>query len=71
MPLPHREGDIFSGYVPGLKPGQLYGYRAHGPYQPMQGHRFNPNKLLLDPYCQADRRHGEVGQCALWLHDRP
>ncbi|WP_377293760.1 glycogen debranching protein GlgX [Rhizobium sp. SG2393] len=58
MPLPHREGDIWSGYVPGLKPGQLYGYRVHGPYDPQNGHRFNPNKLLLDPY--AKQIAGEV-----------
>src|SRR5690606_2599388 len=36
--------------VPGLKPGQLYGYRVHGPYEPGKGLRFNPNKLLIDPY---------------------
>ena len=40
-------------YVPGLAPGQLYGYRVHGPYEPEQGLRFNPNKLLLDPYAKA------------------
>jgi len=42
--------NIWHAYLPGMKPGQLYGYRVHGPYQPMQGHRFNANKLLLDPY---------------------
>ncbi|HEY4975635.1 MAG TPA: glycogen debranching protein GlgX, partial [Steroidobacteraceae bacterium] len=40
-------------YVPGVQPGQLYGYRAHGPYEPEQGHRYNANKLLLDPYARA------------------
>lgn len=44
---------IWHAYVPGLKPGQLYGYRVHGPYEPENGHRFNPNKLLLDPYARA------------------
>jgi isoamylase len=39
--------------VPGLRPGQLYGYRVHGPYEPLHGHRFNPNKLLIDPYARA------------------
>jgi glycogen operon protein len=39
--------------IPGLKPGQLYGYRVHGPYEPQNGHRFNPNKFLLDPYAKA------------------
>ncbi|MBB3978889.1 glycogen operon protein [Rhizobium azooxidifex] len=52
MALPKREGDIWSGYVAGLKPGTVYGYRAHGPYDPSAGHRFNPNKLLLDPYAK-------------------
>jgi len=41
------------GYIKGLKSGQLYGYRVHGPYEPENGHRFNPNKLLLDPYARA------------------
>lgn len=48
--LPERTGDIWHGYVAGLKPGAVYGYRAHGAYAPDQGHRFNPHKLLLDPY---------------------
>ncbi|WP_043605379.1 glycogen debranching protein GlgX [Novosphingobium sp. Rr 2-17] len=52
LEMPSREGSIFSGYIHGIRPGQLYGYRAHGPYEPEQGHRFNPNKLLLDPYAR-------------------
>ena len=40
-------------YIPGLKPGQLYGYRVYGPYEPQNGYRFNPNKLLIDPYAKA------------------
>ncbi|PTM94169.1 glycogen debranching protein GlgX [Mycoplana dimorpha] len=52
LPLPKREGDVWSGYVAGLQPGTLYGYRAHGPYDPARGHRFNHNKLLLDPYAK-------------------
>ncbi|CAG5067596.1 Glycogen operon protein GlgX [Dyadobacter sp. CECT 9623] len=44
---------IWHVYVPGLEPGQLYGYRMHGPYEPENGHRFNPNKLLIDPYAKA------------------
>ena len=50
--LPEYTDEIFHGYVEGLKPGQLYGLRAHGPYEPENGHRFNPNKLLLDPYAR-------------------
>ena len=48
--LPERSDDIWHGYLPDVSPGQLYGYRVHGPYEPEQGQRFNPNKLLLDPY---------------------
>lgn len=44
---------IWHCYIPGLSPGQLYGYRVQGPYDPANGHRFNPNKLLLDPYAKA------------------
>jgi glycogen operon protein len=52
LPLPKREGDIWSGYIAGIGPGTVYGYRVHGPYDPQAGHRFNPNKLLLDPYAK-------------------
>jgi isoamylase len=44
--------EVWHGYVPGLKPGQLYGYRVHGPFAPESGHRFNPHKLLIDPYAK-------------------
>jgi glycogen operon protein len=48
--LPERTGPVWHGYLAGLPVGTLYGYRAHGTYAPEYGHRFNPNKLLLDPY---------------------
>src|ERR1700761_2813196 len=51
--LPEYTNQIWHGYLPGVKPGQVYGYRVHGPYEPENGHRFNPNKLLLDPYAVA------------------
>ncbi|PSQ93113.1 MAG: glycogen debranching enzyme GlgX, partial [Bacteroidetes bacterium QH_2_63_10] len=51
--LPERTGPMWHGYVVNLRPGQLYGYRVHGPYDPANGHRFNPNKVLLDPYAKA------------------
>ena len=51
--LPEYTNEIWHGYIPNLQPGQLYGYRVHGPYAPNEGHRFNPNKLLLDPYAKA------------------
>ncbi|AKJ68444.1 glycogen operon protein GlgX [Pandoraea thiooxydans] len=52
VPLPARSGDIWHGYLAGASPGLLYGYRAHGPDAPWLGHRFNPAKLLLDPYAR-------------------
>ncbi|MDJ1006900.1 MAG: glycogen debranching protein GlgX [Paracoccaceae bacterium] len=55
--LPERDGGVWHGHVSGVKPGQLYGYRAHGPYRPDDGHRFNPNKLLIDPYARALTGH--------------
>ena len=48
--LPEYTDEVWHGYLPDVRPGQLYGYRVHGPYEPQAGHRFNPNKLLLDPY---------------------
>jgi isoamylase len=51
--LPEYTDEIWHGYVPGVAPGTIYGYRVHGPYEPEQGHRFNPNKLLLDPYARG------------------
>jgi len=53
LPLPERTGPVWHGYLPNLRPGQLYGYRVWGPYWPQAGHRFNPRKLLLDPYARA------------------
>ena len=50
--LPERTEDVWHGYLNDVAPGQVYGYRVHGPYEPEHGHRFNPNKLLLDPYAK-------------------
>lgn len=50
--LPDKTGPVWHGYVPGLAPGQHYGYRVHGPFNPAEGHRFNPRKVLLDPYAR-------------------
>lgn len=50
--LPVRENNIWHIYLEGVKPGQVYGYRVYGPYDPVRGKRFNPNKLLLDPYAK-------------------
>ncbi|MEM7693907.1 MAG: glycogen debranching protein GlgX [Pseudomonadota bacterium] len=51
--LPEYTHDVWHGYLPDVRPGQPYGYRVHGPYEPDAGHRFNPNKLLIDPYARA------------------
>ncbi|MEZ5818754.1 MAG: glycogen debranching protein GlgX [Hyphomicrobiaceae bacterium] len=55
IPLPENTDEVWHGHVPGLKPGQLYGYRVHGPWAPDAGHRFNHHKLLLDPYAKAHK----------------
>ncbi|MDE2397608.1 MAG: glycogen debranching protein GlgX [Burkholderiales bacterium] len=50
VPLPGRSDDVWHGYLPSARPGLIYGFRAHGPWRPDRGQRFNPNKLLLDPW---------------------
>jgi glycogen operon protein len=51
--LTEHEEFVWHAYLPDVRPGQLYGYRVHGPYTPGEGHRFNPAKLLIDPYAKA------------------
>lgn len=58
--LPEQTEHVWHGYLPDLRPGQLYGFRAHGPHQPNKGHRFNANKVLLDPYAKA------IGRDLIW-----
>ena len=53
IPLTEVDGFVWHGYLPDIGPGQRYGYRVHGPYEPRRGHRCNPAKLLLDPYGKA------------------
>ncbi len=60
--LPECTYQVFHGYFPDLRPGQLYGFRVHGPYEPKQGLRFNPHKILLDPYAKV------IGRDLTW-HD--
>ena len=60
IPLPERTYRVWHGYFPDLKPGQLYGYRVHGPYDPGRGFRFNAKKVLLDPYARA------IGRTLVW-----
>jgi isoamylase len=58
--LPECTDMVFHGYLPDLEPGQLYGFRVHGEYKPQEGKRFNPNKVLLDPYAKA------IGRDVIW-----
>jgi isoamylase len=60
--LPEHTDQVWHVYLPDAQPGQLYGYRVHGPYEPAKGHRFNPNKLIIDPYAKA------IGRDLQW-HD--
>src|SRR5437764_13231539 len=53
VPIHESTGYVWHCYIPGVKLGQLYGYRVHGAYEPEHGDRFNPNKLLIDPYARA------------------
>jgi isoamylase len=53
IPLTEQTDQAWHAYLPEIRPGQRYGYRVHGPYEPATGHRFNPAKLLLDPYAKA------------------
>jgi glycogen operon protein len=53
IPLAERDGFVWHAQLPDVRPGQLYGYRVHGPWAPQEGHRFNPAKLLVDPYARA------------------
>jgi glycogen operon protein len=55
--MPEQTRQVWHCYLPDVRPGQLYGYRVHGPYEPGQGHRFNPAKMVLDPYAKAIGRN--------------
>jgi isoamylase len=55
--LPEYTDEVWHGFVPDARPGTVYGYRVHGPYEPQNGLRFNPNKLLIDPYAKARAGH--------------
>jgi len=62
LDLPEVDGFVWHGYVPYIQPGQRYGFRVHGPYDPENGHRCNPSKLLLDPYAKAIEGQAENDQ---------
>src|SRR5260370_11907742 len=54
--LPEYTDEVWHAYLPGARPNLLYGYRVYGPFDPSNGHRFNPNQLLIDPYAKALQR---------------
>jgi isoamylase len=62
LSLPAPIDHVWHAYLPDVRPGQLYGYRVSGPYAPAQGHRFNPHKVVLDPYAKAIGREGRWGK---------
>ena len=62
VPLTEVDAFVWHCYLPNIGPGQRYGYRVHGPYDPATGHRCNPSKLLLDPYAKAMDGQIEWGQ---------
>jgi isoamylase len=66
--LPEVTGFCWHGYLPDVGPGQRYGYRVHGPYEPENGHRCNPNKLLIDPYAKAIEGQVEWDEAVFGYH---
>ena len=66
--LPEVTAWCWHGYVPGVQPGQRYGFRVHGPWDPEHGHRCNPAKLLLDPYARAIEGHVEWNEAVFPYH---
>ncbi|HEX5523053.1 MAG TPA: glycogen debranching protein GlgX [Pedococcus sp.] len=68
LDLPEVDGFVWHGFLPGLQPGQRYGFRVHGPYDPAKGHRCNPAKLLLDPYAKAIDGQGDGDESLFSYH---
>jgi isoamylase len=63
IPVKEYTDKVWHAYLPDVLPGQLYGYRVHGPYEPARGHRFNPNKVVLDPYAKL------IGRNVTWADE--
>jgi glycogen operon protein len=68
MSLREQRDMVWHGYVSGVHPGQLYGYRVHGPYEPKEGHRFNPDKIVPDPYAKAIGRPLQWGDFEMFVY---
>src|SRR5262249_42956756 len=63
IPLNEYTDKVWHAYLPDVLPGQLYGYRLHGPFEPTRGHRFNPSKVVLDPYAKS------IGRDVQWADE--
>src|SRR5947207_5955756 len=70
IPLTEQTDMVWHGYLPDVRPGQLYGYRVHGPYDPEKGHRFNPNKIVLHPYAKSIGRSVQRDDSIFGYHIR-
>ena len=70
IPVTEHTDQVWHVFLPDVRPGQLYGYRVSGPYDPERGMRFNSSKLLLDPYAKAIAGRGELGGRNVWLRRR-
>ena len=68
--LPEYTDEVWHGYLPDARPGTIYGYRVHGPYDPRNGHRFNPQQAAARPLRQGLCRRAALGQLPVRLHDR-
>jgi len=68
--LRERTDQVWHCYLPDVRPGMFYGYRVHGPYDPPSGNRFNPAKLLIDPYAKGDHWIDSLEQRALRVQSR-
>jgi len=69
-PKINRTGGVWHIWIPGIQKGQLYGYCADGPYLPLEGHRFNPNKLLIDPYARGIEGGWDLGDRAVYGYEK-
>ena len=70
LEMPEHTDQVWHGYLPDVVPGQIYGYRVHGPYDPAKGHRFNPQQGRAGPIRQGDRPRSALGRFAVRLQDR-
>ena len=70
IPMTEQTDQVWHVFLPDVRPGQLYGYRVYGPYDPERGMRFNSSKLLARSVREGDRRSGQLGGRNVWLRRR-